>query len=176
MDVNEDGVLTPVEAADETMVVIDIGGNGDVNMDNDDTPVAVVVDEDSLEAWFGAVEELAESVFIDLEYLSDLSLRERVPIAWRDDTRDVHQVRLFVPAYLLRETKNMWEVTDADDMVLRNLDWTGDEGIDNMVGIYIQHPAKRFIEYFKEKRPLATLTAANTRAALLAVSPKRTAL
>ncbi len=63
-----------------------------------------------------------------------------------------------------------------DDMVLRNLDWTGDEGINNMMGIYIQHPATRFIEYFKEKRPLATLTAANTRAAALAVSPKRTAL
>jgi hypothetical protein len=70
----------------------------------------------------------------------------------------------------------MWEVTDVDDMVLRNLDWTGNEGIDNMMGIYIQHSAIRFIEYFKEKRPLATLSAANTRAALLAVSPKRTAL
>jgi hypothetical protein len=39
----------------------------------------------------------------------------------------------------------MWEVTDVDDMVLQNLDWTGDEGLDNMMGIYIQHPAKRFI-------------------------------
>ncbi len=70
----------------------------------------------------------------------------------------------------------MWEVTDVDDMVLQNLDWTGDKGIDNIIGIYIQHPAKRFVEYFKEKRPLATLTAANTCVASLAVSPKRSAL
>ena len=77
-----------------------------------------------------------ESKFIDLEYLSNLSLRERVPIVWCVDTCDVHQVRSFVPAYLLRETKNMWEVTDVDDMVLQNLDWRGDEGIDNMMGIY----------------------------------------
>jgi hypothetical protein len=157
-DVDEDGVLTPVEAAVSTMVVMDNnGGNGYVNMDKDelsDTLVAIVVnnnDEDSLKAWFGAVEAMDESEFIDLEYLSDLSLCERVPIAWCVDTRDVHQVRSFVPAYLLRETKNMWEVTDVDDMVLRNLDWTGDEGIDNMMGIYIQNPAKRFIKYFKEK-------------------------
>ena len=115
-----------------------------------------------LEAWFSAVEAMDESEFIDLEYLSNLSLHERVPIAWCVDTRDVHEVRSFVLAYLLRETKNMWEETDVDDMVLRNLDWTGNEGIDNMMGIYIQHPAKRFLEYFKEKRPLATLTAANT--------------
>ena len=178
VDVFEDGVHTPVEEAMSPSV----SGNGNVNMDEDelsDTPVAIVVnniDEDPLEAWFGAVEAMDKNEFVDLEYLSDLALRESVPIAWCVDTRDVHEVRSFVPAYLLRVSKNMWEVTDVDDMVLRNLDWMGDEGIDNMMGIYIQHPAKRFLEYFKEKRPLATLTAANTRAASLAVSPRRSAL
>ena len=54
-----------------------------------------------LEAWFSAVEAMDESEFIDLEYLSNLSLRERVPITWCVDTRDVHEVRSFVPAYLL---------------------------------------------------------------------------
>jgi hypothetical protein len=133
-------------------------------------------DEDPLEAWFGVVEAMDESEFIELEYLSNLSLCMRVPNAWCVDTSDVHQVRSFVPAYLYRETKNMWEETDVDDMVLRNLDWTSNERIDNIIGIYIQHPAKRFIKYFKEKRPLATLTAANTHAAPLAVLPKRSAL
>ncbi len=49
------------------MVVMDNGGNGNVNMDKDelsDTLVAIVVnnnDEDSLEAWFGAVEDDADN-------------------------------------------------------------------------------------------------------------------
>jgi hypothetical protein len=54
----------------------------------------------------------------------------------------------------------MWEVTDVDDLIIQNLDWKGDEGIENMMGIYIQHPVKRFMAI----------------AQLLAVSPNRKAL
>jgi hypothetical protein len=165
-----------VGAADEDAGVDD--DNHTSSSEESNTPLALVVndDEDSLTAWFGAIEELPDNVFIDLEYLSNLSLRESVPIAWCVDSRDVSQVQSFVPAFLITVTKNMWEVTDVDDMVLLNLYWRGDKGIENMMGIYIQHPATRFIEYFKQQQPQATLTAANTCAATLSVSPNRMAL
>jgi hypothetical protein len=178
---------TSADRAAEDAGIIVGAVDEDTEVDNDNhtssseesnTLLAFVVndDEDSLTAWFGAIKELPDNLFINLEYLSNLSLHESVPIAWCIDSRDVSQVRLFVPAFLLWVTKNMWEVTDVDDMVLLNLDWTGDEGIDNMMGIYIQHPATRFIKYFKQQQPQATLTAANTCAATLAVSPNRMAL
>ena len=65
----------------------------------------------------------------------------------------------------------MWEVTDVDDLIIQNLDWKGGEGIENMMGIYIQHPVKRLMEFFKLVEPLSTLTDTNAIAQLLAVSP-----
>ena len=63
-----------------------------------------------------------------------------------------------------------------DDLIIQNLDWKGGEGIENMMGIYIQHPGKRFMEFFKLVEPLSTLTDSNGIAQSLAVSPNRKAL
>jgi hypothetical protein len=41
--------------------------------------------------------------------------------------------------------------------MIQNLDWKGNEGIENMMGIYIQHPGKRFIDFFKLVAPISTL-------------------
>jgi hypothetical protein len=45
-----------------------------------------------------------------------------------------------------------------------------------MMGIYIQPPGTRFVEYFRVKQPLSTLTAANTHVQTLAISPKQRAI
>jgi hypothetical protein len=82
----------------------------------------------------------------------------------------------FVPAFLTRVTKHMWEVTDVDDLIIQNLDWKGGEGIENMMGIYIQHPGKRFMEFFKLVESLSTLTDTNAIAQSLSVSPNQKAL
>ena len=96
---------------------------------------------------------------------------ESVPNAWCVDTKQVCEVQSFVPAFLTRVTKHMWEVTDVDNLIIQNLDWKGDEGIENMMGIYIQHPVKRLMEFFKLVEPLSTLTDTNAIAQSLAVSP-----
>jgi hypothetical protein len=155
----------------------ELGGEDedDSSSEASDTPLAQIVvagaftgitkstglaDEDSMTAWHCAVNELPEDLVISLEYLSNLKLCESVPIAWCADTNQVCEMQSFVPAFLTRVTKHMWEVTDVDDLIIQNLDWKGDEGIENMMGIYIQHPVKRFMAI----------------AQLLAVSPNRKAL
>jgi hypothetical protein len=45
-----------------------------------------------------------------------------------------------------------------------------------MMGIYILHPGKRFMDFFKLVEPLSTLTDSNGIAQLLVVSPNRKAL
>ncbi len=79
-----------------------------------DTPVAQIVagdftgntkstglaDEDSMTAWHCAVNELPEDLVIGLEYLSNLKLRESVPIAWCVDTYQVCEMQSFVPVFL----------------------------------------------------------------------------
>ena len=122
-------------------------------------------------AWHCAVNELPEDLVIGLEYMSNLKLHESVPIAWCVNTNQVCKMQSFVPAFLTRVTKHMWEVTDVDDLIIQNLDWKGGKGIENMMGIYIQHPVKRLMEFFKLVEPLSTLTDTNAIAQLLAVSP-----
>ena len=106
----------------------------------------------------------------------NLKLRESVPIAWCVDINQVCKMQSFVPAFLTRVTKHMWGVTDVDDLIIQNLDWKGDEGIENMMGVYIQHLGKRFMDFFKLVEPLCTLTDANAIAQSLAVLPNRKAL
>jgi hypothetical protein len=116
-----------------------------------DTPVAQIVagaftgntnstglaDEDLMTAWHCAVNELPEDLVIGLEYLSNLKLRESVPIAWCVDTNQVCEMQSFVPAFSTRVTKHMWEqVTDVDELIIQNLDCKGDEGIENMMGTF----------------------------------------
>jgi len=132
--------------------------------------------EDSMTAWHCAVNELPEDLVIGLEYLSNLKLRGSVPIAWCVDINQVCKMQSFVPAFLTRVTKHMWGVTDVDDLIIQNLDWKGDEGIENMMGVYIQHLGKRFMDFFKLVEPLCTLTDANAIAQSLAVLPNRKAL
>ena len=41
--------------------------------------------------------------------------------------------------------------TDKDDLEMAQLDWNGDEGVENLMGIYIQHPSQIFINYFQTR-------------------------
>jgi hypothetical protein len=162
----------------------------DSSTDASDTPVAQIVagaftgntkstglaDEDSMTDWHCDVNELPEDLVIGLQYLSNLKLRESVPIVWCVDTNQVCEVQSFVPAFLTRVTKHMWEVIDVDDLIIQNLDWKGDKGIENMMGIFILHPGKRFMDFFKLAEPLSTLTESNGIAESLVVSPNQKAL
>jgi hypothetical protein len=44
---------------------------------------------------------------------------------------DVHCLELFVPTFLTRISAHLWEITDKDDLEMAQLDWDGDEGVEN---------------------------------------------
>jgi hypothetical protein len=46
----------------------------------------------------------------------------------------------FVPAFLTRISAHLWKITDKDNLEMSQLDWDGDEGVENLMGINIQHP------------------------------------
>jgi hypothetical protein len=41
---------------------------------------------------------------------------------------------------------------------MAQLDWDGDKGVDNLMGIYVQHPSQNFIDYFQTRPPTAALS------------------
>ncbi len=95
---------------------------------------------------------------IDLAYLRESKLRESVPAVWCVQNHDVHCLELFVPAFLTRISAHLWEITDKDDLEMAQLDWDGDKGVENLMGIYVQHPLQNFINYFQTCPSTAALS------------------
>lgn len=79
-----------------------------------------------------------------------------MPIAYCTNVKDITNVASFVTAILVRVTQTKWELMDENDDEMEQLEWDGDEGIANMVGMNIRHPDREFCEYFKSMTRVAT--------------------
>ena len=74
---------------------------------------------------------------VDCSYLQNIKLKEKVPIAYCTDERNIHKVQLFIPAILVCIGKKQWELMDENDDHMEQIEWDGDHGIGNMVGMYL---------------------------------------
>ncbi len=156
----------------ELLQTMDVEENGAQvgNFDEENIPLAMVVMDDKpsttrklnpseeISRWHESVNKLSNDVQIDLAYLRELKLRESVPVAWCVQNHDVQHLESFVPAFLTRISAHLWEITDEDDLEMAQLDWDGDEGVENLIGIYIQHPLQNFINYFQTCPSTAALS------------------
>ncbi len=64
----------------------------------------------------------------------------------------------FVPTFITRIIAHLLEITDKDNLEMAQLDWDGGEGVENLMGIYIQHPLQNFINYFQTHPSTAALS------------------
>ena len=109
-------------------------------------------------AWQVLRSEMCESAIVDCDYLQRMRLKEKVPIAYCMNVKNITKIQSFVPAILVRVSKKQWELMDEnDENVEEQLEWDGDNGIANMVGMYIKHPDKEFCDYYQ-----SLLTAVHT--------------
>jgi hypothetical protein len=113
---------------------------------------------EEISRWHKSVNNLPNNVQIDLAYLRELKLRESIPVAWCVQNHDVHCLESFVPAFLTRISAHLWEITDEDDLEMAQSNWDGDEGVENLMGIYVQHPLQNFIDYFQTHPSTAALS------------------
>ena len=101
-------------------------------------------------AWDILMSEMGDDVVVDLDYLVQQKIRAKVPVANCMNIKDITNHRSFVPAILVKIGKNTWEVMDEnDDHLIQQLDWDGDDGIKNMVSMYIKHITPGFCNHFK---------------------------
>jgi hypothetical protein len=157
----------------ELLQTMDVEENGAQvgNFDKENIPLVTVVMDDKpsttrksdhseeISHWHKSVNELPNDVQIDHAYLRELKLRESVPVAWCVQNHEVHCLESFVPAFLTWISAHLWEITDKDDLEMVQLDWDGgDEGVKNLMGIYIQHPSQNFINYFQTCPSTAALS------------------
>ncbi len=68
-------------------------------------------------------------------------IRDEVPIAFCIDETNITKMKSFVPAILVCIGKKQWELMDENDNEMEQMEWDGDNGIGNMVGMYNVHQA-----------------------------------
>ncbi len=102
-------------------------------------------------AWQVLRLDLSDAVVVDCEYLQSRKIRDKVPIAFCLDEGNITKMESFVPAILVRVGKTQWELMDENNDEMEQMEWDGDNGIGNMVGMYmyIKHVDKAFCDYFK---------------------------
>jgi hypothetical protein len=124
--------------------------------------------------WQLLVSEMSNSITVDSEYLQQTKLREKIPIAYCLNVKNIASLDSFIPAILVRVGKKLWEVMDEnDDQLLEQLDWDGDEGITNMIGMYICHPSKSFCSHFQSRTMVSTADECNKEIDGKEVTPRR---
>ena len=105
--------------------------------------------DDDFTAWQVLRLDLSDVVVVDCEYLQSRKIRDKVPIAFCIDESNITKMESFVPAILVRIGKTQWELMDENDDEMEQMEWDGDNGIGNMVGMYIKHADKAFCDYFE---------------------------
>jgi len=107
-----------------------------------------VSNDDIQHRWHQSVHDLPPGQIIDIPYLKQLAIKAIVPIA-NYKNPDIDKVENFDPAYLLRFTRNIWQLLDEEDILLSQHNWEdGDDSILNLFGTYMQHPEDYFVRYF----------------------------
>ncbi len=65
------------------------------------------------------------------------------------DTKNVLDTQSFVPAILVKISKTTWELMDENGDKMEQLFCDGNEGVNNLFGIYIKQPNDAFCEYYR---------------------------
>ncbi len=76
----------------------------------------VFCDKDYQTLWHQTLQKLPPGQTIDIPYLKTLESCQLVPIAYCLKG-DIDQVKNFIPGYLARTTKRLWEVYDKEDYI-----------------------------------------------------------
>jgi hypothetical protein len=92
--------------------------------------------------------ELSDTV-MDQRYLHKMQIRASIPVQWCIDTTNILSAKSFVAAYLVKISKNTWELMDDNNQLLEQLVWDGDEGLSNLFGTYLKQPDEAFCEYYQ---------------------------
>jgi len=114
----------------------------------DKSSLKSVAHDDHLNRWHQCPQNLPVCTIIDIRYLKQLAIHAEVPVAYCKNP-DIDKVENFVPAYLYRFTRHMWQLLDEEDFILSQHYWEeGDDSILNLFGTYMQHPEEKFVKYF----------------------------
>jgi hypothetical protein len=82
----------------------------------------------------------------------------------------------FVPTILVKISKTTWELMDEKDDEMEQLVWDGNEGVNNLFGIYIKQPNEAFCEHYQMLVTTSSAGGSQNKESTLFLSSYRDAL
>jgi len=114
----------------------------------DKSSLKSVAHDDHLNHWHQCLQDLPLGTIIDIQYLKQLAIHAEVPVAYCNNP-NIDKVENFIPAYLYRFTRHMWQLLDEENFILSQHYWEeGDDSILNLFGTYMQHLEEKIVQYF----------------------------
>ncbi len=62
-------------------------------------------------------------------FLTHLKLLHTIPIAWSINPTNITDPKNFVPAFLTRISKSVWELTNENNLEMEQIEWDNANGI-----------------------------------------------
>jgi hypothetical protein len=105
-------------------------------------------DKECQTVWHHTLHKLPSGQIVDIPYLKQLGTCVVVAIAYCKEG-NIDKVTNFVPGYLARTTRRLWELYDEEDYILETFSWNeGNKTLLDLFGTSIQHPEEHFVRYF----------------------------
>ena len=97
-------------------------------------------------------------------------------MAWCLNSKNELDTQSFVPTILVKISKTTWELMDEKDDEMEQLVWDGNEGVNNLFGIYIKQPNEAFCEHYQMLVTTSSAGGSQNKESTLFLSSYRDAL
>jgi hypothetical protein len=99
---------------------------------------------------FNWLKEIDSRGTYDKKDLLAESTNQTFPCIACNDHKNILNPATWVPAFLCKSSPTTWDVFDVNfERTVHNLEWNGDEGLENLWGLYYKCPNAQFIRLFK---------------------------
>jgi hypothetical protein len=99
---------------------------------------------------FNLLKEIDSRGTYDKKDLLVESTNQTFPCIACNDHKNILDPSTWVPAFLRKSSTTTWDVFDVNfDQTVHNLEWNGDEGLENLWGLYYKCPDAQFIRSLK---------------------------
>jgi len=99
---------------------------------------------------FKWMKEVESRGTFDKKDLLTESINCSFPCVACNDKKNILDPSTWVPAFLRKSSATTWDVLNMDfDQMVHVLEWGGDDGLENLWGLYYKFPGAQFIQLFK---------------------------
>jgi len=99
---------------------------------------------------FEWMKEVESSGTFDITDLLDEPINQIFPCVACNDQKNILDRSTWIPAFLRKASATTWDVLNVDfEHMVHDLEWEGDNGLENLWGLYYKFPDAQFLQSFK---------------------------